>query len=351
MENTIYEHYIAIDWSIKNMAIARITKKSSKIKVLDLPSDLSDLQAYLENLKGSKILVMEETTVAQWLYTELKEYVDKLVVCDPWRNRLLIDGPKTDKIDAVKLVKLLKARLIKEVYHSSEEFLYLRRLVSGYEDLVKAGVRLKNQRYSLLRACGKTGEERRGQKLHQALEDHVLSSLERQIELYEAEKKQYEKKFTELAKKYPAIRHQKSLPGIDKINAVKIVAQVVSPHRFSDKGHYMSYAGLIKLDKISGGKSYGKKNSRYSRQLKSVYKTAAITAINGHNPIHDYYEYLRTEKNYTDYNARHKICRHLANLSLAIFKHGKKYQPFAKEYRRRSDQVENRKAQDVHSGL
>ncbi|GAI02574.1 unnamed protein product, partial [marine sediment metagenome] len=32
-------------------------------------------------------------------------------------------------------------------YHSTDKFLYLRRVVSGYEDLVKSGVRLKNQRY------------------------------------------------------------------------------------------------------------------------------------------------------------------------------------------------------------
>jgi hypothetical protein len=27
MKDSIYDHYIAIDWSIKNMAIARMTKK------------------------------------------------------------------------------------------------------------------------------------------------------------------------------------------------------------------------------------------------------------------------------------------------------------------------------------
>ena len=31
VEDRIYDHYIAIDWSIKNMAIARMTKKSNKI--------------------------------------------------------------------------------------------------------------------------------------------------------------------------------------------------------------------------------------------------------------------------------------------------------------------------------
>ena len=74
--------------------------------------------------------------------------------------------------------------------------------------------------------------------------------------------------FEKLARKNLEIKHQKSLPGVGTINAVKIVARVVTPHRFPDKGHYLSYTGLIKLDRISGGRSYGKKSSRYSRQLR-----------------------------------------------------------------------------------
>ena len=328
MKDTIYDHYIAIDWSIKNMAIARMTKKSNKITAIDVPSDIEDLQAYLKNLRGTKILAIEETTTSQWLYTELKEYVNRLFICDPTRNKLLNEGPKTDKIDATKLVRLLKAGLMKEVYHSTDKFLYLRRIVSGYEDLVKAGVRLKNQRYALLRACGKSGNEKKGSTLDFQGEQFVLKCIDRQIDAYEEEKGGYEKEFEKLAQKNLEIKHQKSLPGIGTINAVKIVARVVTPHRFPDKGHYLSYTGLIKLDRISGGKSYGKKSPRYSRQLKSVYKSGVLAAIGGNNPINDYYEHMIQEKNYPDHNARQKACRRLATLSLGVFKSGKKYQPF-----------------------
>ena len=255
MKDTIYDQYIAIDWSIENMAIARMTKKSNKITAIDVPSDIVDLQVYLKNVKGTKIVAIEETTTSQWLYAELKDYVDTIFICDPNRNKLLNEGPKTDKIDAAKLVQLLKAGLMKEVYHSGDKFLYLRRVTSGYEDLVKAGVRLKNQRYALLRACGKVGNEKKDINLGSQGEQFVLDCLERQIEVYEREKQCYENEFERLARKNHAIKHQKTLPGIGTINAVKIVARVVTPHRFPDKGRYLSYTGLIKLDKISGGRS------------------------------------------------------------------------------------------------
>jgi len=326
MEDIIYDHYIAIDWAATNMAIARMTKKSNKITTIDVPSDIAELQLYLKNLKGTKILTIEETTTSQWLYTELINFVDKLIICDPNRNKLLNEGPKTDKIDAAKLVQLLKAGLMKEVYHSTDKFLYLRRIVSGYEDLIKSGVRLKTQRYSLLRLCGKSGYEKKDINLESRNEQFVLESLDRQIKAYEEEKKGYEKEFKRLSKKYPEIKYQKSLPGIGDIHAVQIVARVVTPYRFENKGHFLSYSGLIKLEKISGGRSYGKKNPRYSRQLKSVYKMGVIAAIGGNNPINDYYEYLINEKNYPEYQARHKVCRRLATLSFGVFKSGKKYQ-------------------------
>ena len=194
MNDTIYDHYIAIDWAEKNMAIARMTKKSNKISAIDVPADLSNLKAYLKNLKGTKVLVIEETTTSQWLYVELQDYVDRIIVCDPHRNKLLSEGPKNDKIDATKLVTLLKAGLIKEVYHSNNKFIYFRRLVSGYDDLVKAGVRLKNQRSSLLKCCGKKGKSEPG-KLELASDNFVLQCLNRQIDAYEEEKSGYEKEF------------------------------------------------------------------------------------------------------------------------------------------------------------
>lgn len=331
MKDSIYDHYIAIDWSIKNMAIARMTKKSNKITVIDVPSDIVEFQTYLKNLQGTKILAIEETTTSQWLYTELEDYVDRIIICDPHRNRLLGEGPKTDKIDAAKLVQLLKAGLMKEVYHSAEKFIYIRRVVSGYEDMVKAGVRLKNQRYALLMACGKSGKEKKDINLGAQGEQFVLECLDRQIKAYEEEKSGYEKEFVRLVRKHPEIRHQKKIPGIGTINAVKIVSRVVSPYRFADKGHYLSYAGLIKLEKISGGRSYGKKNPRYCRQLKSVYKSGVLAAIGGNNPINDYYEYLIQEKNYPEHNARNKACRRLAILSLGVLRSGKKYQPYRRD--------------------
>lgn len=318
-----YDHFIAVDWAKSNMAIARMTEKSGKIKVTESKADLGDLKVYLSRLKGSKILTIEETTTSQWLYTELKEYVDRIFICDPRRNKLLNEGSKTDKADAVKLVKLLRSGLMKEVYHSGDEYIRLRKLVSAYEDLVNTGVRMKNQKSAFLRAIGK---ESYCEVTNKDMElKFIFDGLNSRLNGYEEEKDRYEKKFKQLAKKHMSIRNQEQIPGIGHINAVKIVARIVNPRRFLTKGDYHLYCGLMKHDLISGGKSYGRRSPRYCRQLKSVYKIAGNAVIGHNNEFNDYYEYLIREKQFAVHQARHAVARLIATRSYGVFKSGEKY--------------------------
>ncbi|MEO5968763.1 MAG: hypothetical protein ABIQ95_02450 [Bdellovibrionia bacterium] len=91
----MFDHYISVDWAQKNMAIAGMTRSAKNASVIDVAADVKELQLYLEKLSGKKILTIEETTTSQWLYTELKSYVDEILVCDPYRNKLLNEGSKT----------------------------------------------------------------------------------------------------------------------------------------------------------------------------------------------------------------------------------------------------------------
>ena len=321
-----YYHFIAVDWAQGNMAIARMTAKSDRIKVVDVKADINELRIFLKSLKGTVALAIEEGTTAQWLYMELRDCVDKLLICDPYRNALLSEGSKTDKIDARKLVQLFKAGLLKEVFHSCDEYLELRKLTSGYDDVVRAGVRMKNQRSAIFRSEHKDHKKDIQPEGSSGL--FVLSGLDASIAAYEEEKKRYETKFQALKKKHKAIALLTDIPGIGIINAVRVVARVVDAKRFSDRNHWLSYCGLIKLERQSGGKTYGKKTPRYCREMKSVFKIAALAANSGTNEFSEHYNYLISEKNHVDYIARHSVARRIATIVLGILKSGKKYQPF-----------------------
>ena len=89
----------------------------------------------------------------------------------------------------------------------------------------------------------------------------------------------------------------------------------------------MSYCGLVKHEKISGRRSYGRRNPKYNHSLKAVYKSAALAAISGRNPIREYYDSL-LEQGVAEYNARHAVARYIARITYGILKTNTPYEPY-----------------------
>ena len=111
------------------------------------------------------------------------------------------------------------------------------------------------------------------------------------------------------------------------------MSAVVDIGRFPSKGHFLSYCGLIKHEKISGGRSYGKKASRYYRPLKQVFKVAAhsVTRSGCNNSLKGLYEHYIEENNKSPRMAKHNVSRKLALLVYGILKGGKRYDPNRRE--------------------
>ena len=312
-----YDHYVAIDWSLKTMAVAHMSRRDQIPRIFERPSNLKELKTYLGSLKGRTMITFEESGTAHWLYLELVDQADRVLICDPFQNRLLFHGPKTDKIDAGKLCELLRAGLLKEVYHSDSALYELRLLVSAYEDVVRSGVRVLNQKEAL-----QLGHRDKGNGAV-----FVGEILKENIDLYRRSKEQYEQRFHGFARRNKLVRFQREIDGIGTIGAVKIVACVVDARRFPCSAKYLSYCGLVKHEKLSGGRTYGWRKPRYSRVLKSVYKTAALAALKGNNPIREYYDHLLAQ-GVAEHNARHTVARYIARISYGMLKSGTRYEPY-----------------------
>ena len=66
-----------------------------------VPTTIPSLREILTHVSGSRVLVIEEGPMAGWLYRNLREHVEKMIVCDPRRNHHIArDGDKDDPIDA-----------------------------------------------------------------------------------------------------------------------------------------------------------------------------------------------------------------------------------------------------------
>jgi transposase len=313
-----WDHFVAVDWSQTVMALAHMGRRSKEPTVFERPARVKDLKEYLGTLKGRIIVTFEETTTAQWLFVEMRDVVDRIVVCDPSHNRWISHGPKTDAIDARKLCVLLRGGLLKEVFHSTDALYTLRTLVSSYDDLVRAGVRLLNQRHALERSHRDKGTQAA----------FIVDHLDKSIVLYRQSKEQYEVKFSHFCRRHAQAKHLLAVEGLGVIGVVKIMAIVVDARRFSNRGQYLSYCGLVGNEKLSGGRSYGRRRPRYCRALKAVYKTAAMAAINSDaNPVREYYEHLLAT-GVAEHNARHAVARYIARVSYGMLKNGTPYQPY-----------------------
>jgi len=320
----MYDNYIAVDWAQSNMAIARLTPKNNFPSTVEGPARVDDLVAYLRNLRGKTVLTIEETTSTHWLYTELRDEVENIIICDPYRNKLLSEGAKNDRIDAIKLAELLRAGLLKEVFHGDDRFISARRLVSAYNDLVQKGVRLKNQRSSILRAQGK----RKNEEIVSGPEKFIFDRTNSAIGEYESDKKLYDEEFKKISKASTMVRNLKGVPGIGLIGAIKLYALVITTNRFPHRNNFLSYSGLILQEKWSGGTLYGKRRPRCRREVKVVFKTAALAAISGDNCFAEEYQYLIQIKKYPEYKARHAVARSIATAVYGMMKNkGKKFDP------------------------
>jgi len=53
----MFDHFVAVDYRLSNIAIARMTKKSNEIKIIDVPSEITEIsirrkfQTVVQNLQ------------------------------------------------------------------------------------------------------------------------------------------------------------------------------------------------------------------------------------------------------------------------------------------------------------
>ena len=96
-----------------------------------VPTTAAAIRRFIESISGPIHVTLEETTQAEWLHDLLQGLVAEVVVCDPRRNKLLVEGSKGDKADARKLAELLRTRMVRSVWHG-------RQTTRGLKELVRA---------------------------------------------------------------------------------------------------------------------------------------------------------------------------------------------------------------------
>src|SRR5210317_1474481 len=143
-------YYIGADVHSNNTELA-VEQRGKIVARYSVPTAIPAISAVLSSLQGKKILAMEEGPMAVWLYRNLNDKVEKFVVSEPRRNKLITcEGDKDDKIDSGKLAVLLRGNYLKAVHHTCDSHrAYLKHWINLYHDRIRDAVRDINK----IRAC------------------------------------------------------------------------------------------------------------------------------------------------------------------------------------------------------
>ena len=129
------DKYIGMDLHQATTVVVVLDAEGTLVLDTIVATEAAAIIRLLQGLSGPLHVTFEETTQAAWLHDVIRHLVTEVVVCDPRRNKLLAEGSKADKPDARKLAELLRAGLLRSVYHGHEATRKLKELVRGYETL------------------------------------------------------------------------------------------------------------------------------------------------------------------------------------------------------------------------
>lgn len=253
---------------------------------------------------------------------------------------------KTDRIDADKLVRSLKAGLLKGIYIHKKDDLDARSIVRNLKSITKQLGGYKARVKHLLYTNGVTLPERfskPGTHWSKAfikwLRDEVklLSSTRYSLDLLLDQVEAIRKILYDVTLKIRELSQSarykeqfellKSIPGIGEIGAMTLLTEIGDFNRFHNERELASYLGLIPTSHSSGNKTaHGEKTFRGNKFLGTVLVEMCWVAI---------YKDYGLGAAYTDYKTRMKpqkaiikIARKLSNIILAVMKSGKVYEPY-----------------------
>jgi len=134
---------------------------------------------------------------------------------------------------------------------------------------------------------------------------------------------------------HAAVKLLRQIPSIGPIRAARLVALLQTPHRFRSKRQLWAYSGFAVQTHDSGEYRYvrGKLqrnrqrisvrglNDNHNKELKNLFKSAAVSASTRPGPLRDFYT-ARVESGMRPTMARLTLARKIASITLTMWKKG-----------------------------
>jgi transposase len=253
-----------------------------------LPATPEGIRLLADSLHPDDRVAIEATVNTFAVATLLEGQVARVVISNPLKTRAIAEAKiKTDQIDARVLAQLLAAGFLPEVWRPSEELSGLRRLVAQRARIVRERTRLKYQVQAVLHrnlvprcpAADLFGRKGRGWLAEQELpadERILVDSALRRLDLAGAELALVERELAAYALASPDTLRLMTIPGVDMVVAISLVAAIGDVSRFRTSGKLVSYLGLDPRVRQSG--SQPARHGRISKQGRSQARAMLVEA-------------------------------------------------------------------------
>lgn len=343
--------YAGLDIHDQSVVVCIVDAAGCRLHSAIVPTARAEILRALRAVRGPIAVAFEEGTLANWLRSALRGQVRAITVCDPRRNRLLLSGSKSDRLDAARLAELLRLGALHPVYHGDEALERLRTLAHHYDavtrDLVRVKLRLRAVFRSRAIPTGGDGffnaRHRRRylkQLKRRPAETFRAEALFQQLDWLVELKAGAQAALVTEAAQSGAFKILQSFPYVGPVRAALFLAMVGSPDRFRNRRRFWRYAGYGVRRVASGehavtaGEVRRLPNKartcgldrRCNYVLKRVLREIATSAASGRGPLRKVYD-RATGRGLAPGVARAALARRIAATLLALWRSMKPYDP------------------------
>lgn len=271
-----------------------------------------ELRRWADGLRHDDQVALEATGNSDAIANLLAPLVGKVVVSNPSKTRAIAEAKvKTDKVDARILAQLLAADFLPPVWLPDERTRSLRRQVARRAHIVQQRTRIKNQVHAILARnlaptppvsdlFGRAGRHWLSRQELPADEEATVAALLRQLDFHADELAIVDKELAGEALLDPAVARLMTVPGIDAIAGIAIVAAVGDFTRFDDPNKLVAYVGLNPRVRQSGNSApvHGRISKTGRAHVRGVLVEAAWSASRAPGPLRAFFQRVKARRGF-----------------------------------------------------
>lgn len=327
---------VGIDAHFRLYAVCVLDREGAVFSEFTVKGGVDDLAARLRALPGPVQACFEASTGYGLLHDTLAAFARRVIVAHPGRLRLIFRAKrKTDRIDALKLAKLLLIDEVPPVHVPSLEVREWRGLLEHRRRGVDKSTRAKNALRALLRSQGVSAP--RGRSLWSAaglqwakelpfaspLTAFKRDQLIEEIEHRRRATARAEKCLDAVARRCAGVELLRTIPGVGPRTAEAVMAYVDDARRFGHTRDVAAYFGLVPaLDESAGRSRAGRITREGPATVRKMLVEAAWQGIRRSPTLRAFHD--RISRGCKDRKAVALVAtaRHMAKVMVAMLKSG-----------------------------